>query len=103
MEALLTRLPKLPSLKSFRGLQSQARRELRNAMIFISPWIFGFLAFTLIPMVATLVFTFMNIKITDGILNPPNFVGLENYKTLFKDMVENQLPITRCIILMETI
>jgi multiple sugar transport system permease protein len=62
-----------------------ARREFRNGMIFLSPWIIGFLAFTLIPMIATLVFSFMNLKITDGILNAPKFVGLDNYAQLFKD------------------
>lgn len=82
----LLHLPKLPSLKSYRNMPSLARREFRNGLIFLSPWLFGFLTFTLIPMVATLVFSFMNIKITDGVLNPPKFVGLDNYATLTKDM-----------------
>jgi multiple sugar transport system permease protein len=81
----LTRLPKLPSLGSLRHMPPLARREFRNGMIFLSPWIIGFLAFTLIPMIATLVFSFMNLKITDGILNAPKFVGLDNYAQLFKD------------------
>jgi len=81
----LTRLPKLPSIGSLRKMPPLARREFRNGLLFASPWIFGFLAFTLIPMVATLVFSFMNLDITDGVLNPPKFVGLENYKTLFND------------------
>ncbi len=82
----LTRLPKLPSIGSFRKMPPLARREFRNGLLFISPWIIGFLGFTLIPMVATFVFTFMDIKITDGVLNPPTFVGLDNYATLSKDM-----------------
>lgn len=81
----LTHLPKLPSLGSFRGLTPGAKREARQGFLFISPWIIGFLAFTLIPMLATLVFTFMNLKLTDGILNPPKFVGLDNYAALLKD------------------
>ena len=81
----LTHLPKLPSIGSMRKMPPLARREFRNGMLFISPWLFGFLVFTLIPMVATLLFSFMDIKITDGILNPPKFVGLDNYKTLFQD------------------
>jgi multiple sugar transport system permease protein len=36
-------------------------------------------------MIATLVFSFMNLDITDGVLNKPDFVGLDNYKTLFND------------------
>lgn len=82
---LLTHLTKLPSIGSFRKLTPVAKREARQGLLFISPWIIGFLAFTLIPMVATLVFTFLNLKITDGILNPTKFVGLQNYATLLKD------------------
>jgi len=75
----------LPSLQSFRNLSPLARREYRWGMLFLSPWIFGFLAFTLIPMLATLFFSFLNLKITDGILSKPDFAGLENYQQLFQD------------------
>ena len=81
----LTNLPKLPSLGSLRNMPTRAKREFRWGLFFISPWIVGFLAFTLIPMVATLIFTFLNLRITDGILNPTTFVGLTNYQTAFKD------------------
>ena len=75
----------LPSLQSFRNLSPLARREYRWGMLFLSPWIFGFLAFTLIPMLATLFFSFLNLKITDGILSKPDFAGLENYQQLLQD------------------
>ena len=75
----------LPSLRSFRGLPPLARREFKAGILFLAPWIFGFLAFTLLPMLATLFFSFLNLRITDGILSPPHFVGLENYRQLFKD------------------
>lgn len=75
----------LPTVKSFRNLSPLARREARLGMLFLSPWIFGFLAFTLIPMLATLFFSFLNLRITDGILSTPDFAGLENYKRLFQD------------------
>lgn len=75
----------LPSLKSFRNLPPLARREFRLGILFLSPWIFGFLAFTLLPMLATLFFSFLNLRITDGILSTPDFAGLENYRQLFKD------------------
>lgn len=75
----------LPSLRSFRNLPPLARREFRWGLLFLSPWVFGFLAFTLLPMLATLFFSFLNLSITDGILSPPDFVGLDNYKQLFKD------------------
>jgi len=75
----------LPSLKSFRDMQPRAKRELRWGVFFISPWIIGFLVFTLIPMVATFIFTFLNLRITDGIMNPTAFVGLQNYRTMLND------------------
>src|ERR671912_106443 len=50
----------LPSFRSFRNLSPLARRETKWGMLFLSPWIFGFLAFTLIPMLATLFFSFAN-------------------------------------------
>ncbi len=75
----------LPSLKSFRNLPPRAKRELRLGLLFISPWILGFLAFTLIPMIATFIFTFVNLRITDGLMNPLTFVGLENYKLMIDD------------------
>src|SRR6266480_6019552 len=60
-----------------------AWHEARSGLLFLSPWIVGFLAFTLIPIVATLVFTFMNIKLNQDV--PLRFVGLDNYLALFGD------------------
>ncbi|MGD0610971.1 MAG: sugar ABC transporter permease [Anaerolineales bacterium] len=81
----LTHLPKLPSIGSIRKLPPNAKREFRNGMGFLSPWIIGFLAFTFLPTIATLIFTFLNLKITDGLFSPLKFVGLDNWITLAKD------------------
>jgi len=62
-----------------------ARQEARWGLAFLSPWIVGFLAFTAIPMVASLIFSF-----TDFNLLRPNqirFVGLDNYAQLFRDPI----------------
>jgi multiple sugar transport system permease protein len=75
----------LPSRKSLRALTPLARHEMRTGMIFLAPWIIGFLAFTLLPLIASLIFSFMDLKITDGILSAPKFVGLQNYGQLFRD------------------
>src|SRR4030095_8812639 len=75
----------IPSLRSIRGLPPLARREFRAGMLFLAPWSFGFLAFPLLPMLATLFFSFLNLRITDGILSTPHFAGLENYRQLFRD------------------
>jgi ABC-type sugar transport system permease subunit len=60
-----------------------AMREALWGYGFISIWIVGFLLFTLIPMIATFVFTFTNINLTQD--QPLRFVGLENYRELFAD------------------
>ena len=58
---------------------SLARREARTAYLFISPWIIGFLVFTLGPMVASLIFS-----ITDySIVRSPSFVGFSNFLEMF--------------------
>ena len=60
-----------------------AWHEARSGLLFLSPWMIGFLAFTLIPVVATLIFTFLNIKLNQE--QPLRFVGLDNYLALFGD------------------
>jgi ABC-type sugar transport system permease subunit len=62
---------------------SLAQRESLWGFLFISPWILGFLLLTLIPVVATLVFTFLNLRLNQQ--TPVRFVGLENYATLLED------------------
>ena len=81
----LTNLPKLPSIGSIRKMQPRAKRDFRLGIGFISPWLLGFLAFTLIPMIATLIFTFVDLRITEGVMNPMKFVGIQNYKTMVGD------------------
>jgi len=49
--------------------------------LFISPWIFGFLVFTLGPILFSLYASFTNYNITSQM----DFVGLSNYSRLFKE------------------
>ena len=72
------RLP-WPSL----GKSPLARREARWGLLFISPWIIGFMAFTLIPIVASLGISFSNLSLAQE--QPLRFVGLDNYVAMFKD------------------
>ena len=59
-----------------------SRRESLWAYAFISPWIVGFLVFTLGPMLASLYFSFTDYNIID----PPTWTGIDNYqKALFGD------------------
>jgi ABC-type sugar transport system permease subunit len=76
---------KLPSVRSFREMTALARREMWVGLGFLAPWIIGFLAFTFLPIIASLLFSFMELRITDGILSAPQFVGLQNWEQAFKD------------------
>ena len=58
-------------------------REARNGLLFITPWIFGFLVFTLYPIVASLYYSLCNYSV----IKAPVFIGLQNYKALFQDKV----------------
>lgn len=57
------------------------QRELLAALAFISPWIIGFVVFTAGPMIASLVLSFTSYDV----LNPPRFIGLDNYQRLMDD------------------
>jgi len=54
---------------------------MRTGLLFISPWIVGFLAFNLYPALASLYYSFTDFKI----LQTPRWVGLDNYSELFGD------------------
>lgn len=55
------------------------RQELLTGLLFISPWIIGFIAFQLFPFVQSLYYS-----LTDfNLIKTPRFVGLNNYIELF--------------------
>lgn len=51
--------------------------------VFLSPWIIGFLAFTFLPMAASLVLSFTDYNLLRT--NETQFIGLDNYNRLFSD------------------
>lgn len=58
-----------------------SQREALTAYGLISPWLVGFLIFTLGPTLVSLVLALTRYSIT----NPPIWVGLENYQKIFTD------------------
>lgn len=60
----------------------QARREEREFYLFISPWIIGFLFLTAGPMLLSLLVSFTEWDV----VTPAKWVGLENYKRLWRDL-----------------
>lgn len=65
------------------GLTPLARREARQGLLFVAPWIVGFVLFTAFPMIATLMFSFLNVTLAQQ--EPVRFVGLDNYARLAGD------------------
>src|SRR5437588_5702783 len=66
---------------------AERRRSRRRATLkkygtvalFLSPWIIGFLCFTLYPMLASLYYSFTRFDL----ISNPQWVGLQNYRDLF--------------------
>ena len=56
-----------------------ARNEAKRAYLFVSPWVLGFLALTLGPMLASLFFSFTQYDV----LNPAHWIGFKNYSDMF--------------------
>ncbi len=56
-----------------------AKQEFGAAVLCASPWMFGFLVFTLVPIIMSFVFSFCNYDV----LHPARWVGIMNYKDIF--------------------
>lgn len=70
-----------------------ARRERNWGLIFLAPWIVGFLVFFLGPMIASLVFSFTNLVLVRP--DETRFVGLDNWRRIFSDpLVLRSLAVT---------
>src|SRR6185437_7896032 len=60
---------------------TRSRKEAIWMYVFISPWIVGFLVFLAGPMVASAYLSFTSYDV----INPPSFLGFQNYSDLFTD------------------
>ena len=64
-----------------RRFWTMSRREAAWAYFFISPWIVGFILFTIGPMLASLYYSFTKYNI----ISPPQWTGLANIRDLLRD------------------
>jgi len=65
-----------------RRLSVKERRQLIVGLAFASPWILGFLFWTVYPLISSFYYSFTRYDL----LRPPVFIGLQNYKEiLFTD------------------
>jgi multiple sugar transport system permease protein len=58
-------------------------RALLRALAFLSPWLIGLLAFTIVPIGLSLYYSFCDYSL----LQPPIFTGLHNYRMLVHDPI----------------
>jgi multiple sugar transport system permease protein len=72
--------------KRKRRVNEMARRRARWGLLFLTPWIIGFFAFQLLPIVSTIFLSFTNYSATQELsLSSIEFVGLQNYQRIFTD------------------
>ena len=57
------------------------KKEAIHGLLFVSPWIIGFLVFTLFPICSSLYYSLCDYQV----IKDPVFIGLDNYKMLFQD------------------
>ena len=57
------------------------QKETIHGLLFISPWVIGFLIFTLYPICSSLYYSLCEYQV----IKDPVFIGFDNYKTLFHD------------------
>jgi multiple sugar transport system permease protein len=77
MESIVLKSNKKPSHK----MKPETRRLL-TGLGFISPWIIGFFAFTLYPLLASLYYSFTDFSL----FTSPKWIGVTNYVHLFSDL-----------------
>jgi len=72
-------------IKSKPVRSSRLRQEARTGLLFLSPWLIGFVLLKALPILAALIFS-----VTDFQMLTPEktqFIGLENYAHFFKDAI----------------
>lgn len=78
MSSPLGAILRAPVVRARPGVRE--KRDDLAGYLFIAPWLLGFFAFTLVPIVASLVLAFTNYNI----LSPtPRWIGLENFARMF--------------------
>ena len=57
------------------------RKRRLQGLLFISPWLVGFLVFTLYPFVSSIYYSLTSYDV----ISPPEFIGFENYSNMLVD------------------
>ena len=74
-----------------RGGAKEKHPDNKAGLVFMTPWLLGFLGITLLPMIASLGLAFTDYSL----LAPPEFVGLDNIREMIADTrLHNSLVVT---------
>jgi len=71
----------VPPPRTKRARSARERKEVRDALLFLSPWIAGFVLFTAGPILFSLFLSFCRWDV----LRPIEWIGLANYREMFRD------------------
>lgn len=74
--------PQTAGLVEKKGRESRNRPGIKRrytGLLYISPWLIGFIAFQFYPLISSLVYSFMDYNM----FSEPGFVGLKNYIYMF--------------------
>jgi len=69
---------------------SHATSQQLNGLVFLLPWIIGFLLFFLTPIINTIIYSFNEVGVADAGGMSFKYVGLENYINLFTTEVSSK-------------
>lgn len=72
-----------PKLNENFKMSPARRQEAKWGLLFISPWLLGFLLFYLVPMIISLVFSTYDFQLSSP--DEARFVGLDNWKRMLFD------------------
>jgi len=72
------------NLKLRKKMSKREKREARWGLLFLSPWMIGFLAFYLLPMIASFVFSLYDFN--PAVPDEATYIGFDNWRrALFED------------------
>jgi multiple sugar transport system permease protein len=66
---------------SRKGLSKGETRSLITGLLFVSPWLIGFLIWTLYPLLSSIFYSFTRYDL----VRPPIWIGFDNFKEIFTD------------------
>lgn len=69
------------TVKKIRRHKGKLGESRYHGLLYIAPWLIGFLVFTLYPIVASFYLSFTKYNLVSS----PKFIGLDNYVRMFKD------------------